>query len=199
MNDPQEIMTPLLGERFDRALLYAAQLHRCQIRKGSPTPYLAHLMSVAALVLEHGGDEDQAIAALLHDAIEDQGGASTREEIRGQFGDRVVAIVDGCTDAETTPKPPWRRRKEEHIERIASAPPEVLIVIAADKLHNVRSMIIDYRRLGPELWSRFTGRRDGTFWYYRAVAAAVRPNGPALLVDELERAIEELAAEERKK
>lgn len=184
--------TPKLTERFQAALVYATQLHANQRRKGSDTPYIAHLLSVAALVLEDGGDEDQAIAALLHDAIEDQGGAPTREEIRRRFGDRVTAIVDGCTDADTVPKPPWRERKERYIAHLASAPPEVRRVSAADKLHNARAVLADYRRLGEELWSRFRGGKEGTLWYYRAIVEAFRAVEVTPLVAELDRVVSEL-------
>ncbi|MBD2297915.1 HD domain-containing protein [Nostoc sp. FACHB-190] len=135
---------PKLTSRFESALVYASRLHATQLRKGSNTPYISHLLSVAALVLEDGGDEDEAIAALLHDAIEDQGGEKTRAEIRQLFGDRVVNIVNGCTDAEVMPKPPWQQRKQAYIEKMRSASPEVRRVSQADKLHNIRSTIADW-------------------------------------------------------
>ena len=123
-------------ERFCEALEYAVRLHAAQRRKGSDTPYIAHLLSVTAIVLEHGASEDEAIAALLHDAVEDQGGAPVREEIRRRFGPAVATIVDGCTDCDTTPKPPWRERKEAFLARLPSAGRSVHLVTAADKLHN---------------------------------------------------------------
>src|SRR6478672_7509499 len=129
----------MLSERFTQALTFATQLHANQKRKGSGVPYIAHLLGTASLALEHGANEDEAIAALLHDAIEDQGGAPTREEIRRRFGDTVTAIVDGCTDADVTPKPPWRARKEAYIAHVASAAKSVLLVSSADKLHNART------------------------------------------------------------
>ena len=181
-----------LTPRFHAALLYAAELHAKQLRKASAVPYVAHLLAVAAIVLEHGADEDTAIAALLHDAIEDQGGAPTREEIRGRFGDRVVAIVDGCTDCETSPKPPWRGRKESYIAHLGGAGSEVRLVSLADKLHNARSVLKDYRTLGENLWSRFGGGREGTLWYYRAVVDALRGSQPAELVEELDRVVTEI-------
>src|SRR5437660_4807656 len=125
-----------LTARFEEALTFATQLHAQQVRKGTRIPYVAHLLAVTALVLENGGDEDEAIAALLHDAIEDQGGAATREEIRRHFGNRVVEIVDGCTDAEVIPKPPWRPRKETFIAHLREASASVRLVVASDKLHN---------------------------------------------------------------
>ena len=181
-----------LTTRFKDALVFAAELHATQVRKGSGVPYLAHLMSVASLTLESGGSEDEAIAALLHDAIEDQGGAPTREEIRRRFGDAVTAIVDGCTDTEVVPKPPWRARKEAYIAHVAGAPPSVRLVSAADKLHNARSLLADFRQLGDQLWSRFTGKKDGTLWYYRALIDAYRAGGGTPLVDELDRVVSEL-------
>ena len=172
--------------------MYATRLHAAQRRKGSDIPYVAHLLSVAALVLEDGGDEDQAIGALLHDAVEDQGGAPVREDIRRRFGARVVAIVDGCTDADTIPKPPWRARKERYIEHLGHAPAEVLRVSMADKIHNARAILADYRTLGEPLWSRFTGGRDGTLWYYRTLVETYRAAGAGPLIDELDRVVSEL-------
>lgn len=182
----------MLSERFTEALTFAAQLHASQIRKGSGVPYLAHLLGVASIALEYGANEDEAIAALLHDAIEDQGGAATREEIRRRFGDTVTDIVDGCTDADTIPKPPWRQRKEEYIAHIPTASSSVRLVSASDKLHNVRSILHDYRRLGDSLWERFHGGKDGTLWYYRSLVEVFRSTELTPLVEELERVVEEL-------
>ncbi len=179
---PTYVDDDLLTQRFEEALIYALRLHADQTRKGSATPYFAHLMSVAALVLEDGGDEDEAIAALLHDAIEDQGGADTRAEIRRRFGERVAAIVDGCSDAETIPKPPWRARKERYLASLAAASPAVIRVEAADKLHNARSILRDYRRLGESLWSRFSGGREGTLWYYREMTRILQERTDSPLV-----------------
>ena len=150
-----------LSPRFEEALLFAVRLHADQVRKESGIPYSAHLLSVAALVLEYGGDEDMAIAALLHDAIEDQGGAPTREAIRARFGDRVTAIVDGCTDAEIQPKPPWQARKEAYLAHLPTAPAEVRLVSAADKLHNARSVLADYRQVGRICGGAFGAARRG--------------------------------------
>jgi len=185
-------MVMRLSPRFDDALSYANRLHAGQPRKGSDIPYIAHLLAVTAIVLDYGGTEDEAIAALLHDAIEDQGGAPTREEIRRRFGEQVVVIVDGCTDAETIPKPPWRERKEAYVAHIGDASRSVRLVSAADKLHNVRSILADYRQVRDEVWKRFTGERDGTLWYYRALADAFRAVEPSPLVEELDRAVREL-------
>ncbi len=185
-------MQPMLSQRFEDALVFAARLHARQTRKGTSIPYITHLMAVAGIVLENGADEDTAIAALLHDAIEDQGGASTREEIRRRFGDRVVEIVNGCTDAETIPKPPWRQRKEAYIRHIAHADAAVRLVSAADKLHNARAILADYRSLGEPLWKRFTGGKEGTLWYYRALVETYRQAGPSALAGELERVVAEI-------
>jgi (p)ppGpp synthase/HD superfamily hydrolase len=182
-----------LSSRYERALVFANQLHRKQVRKGTGTPYMAHLMAVSSLALEHEASENEAIAALLHDAVEDQGGKRTREKIRRRFGERVALIVDGCTDADVTPKPPWKERKVAYIAHLASASPSTLLVSACDKLHNARSILADYRTLGEALWSRFTGGRDGTLWYYRSLVEAYRKaRAPKTLVDELDRTVKEL-------
>jgi (p)ppGpp synthase/HD superfamily hydrolase len=130
--DSSRRKTPRLTARFREALIWAAELHETQTRKGSDTPYVGHLMAVASTVIEHGGDEEQAIAALLHDAIEDQGGEETRQQIRRRFGDRVVAIVDACTDTDETPKPPWRVRKERYIAHLAEISEDALLISLAD-------------------------------------------------------------------
>jgi GTP pyrophosphokinase len=181
-----------LTPRFESALSYAAALHRTQLRKASAIPYVAHLLAVASLVIEHGGDEDEAIAALLHDAIEDQGGSIVGEEIRRQFGDRVAEIVIACSDAFAVPKPPWRERKQTHLDHVADAPAAVKLVVAADKLHNARSLLSEYRRLGETMWSHFHGGKVGTLWYYRAALEAVRSGAPADLVAQLEEAVARL-------
>src|SRR5579862_9759396 len=129
-------VTPL-GARFERALLFAPRKHAGQHRKGTTVPYVAHLLSVAGLVLEAGGDEDLAIAALLHDVVEDCGGAPMLKEIRRKFGNRVAKVVDGCTDADTYPKAPWLERKETYIRRLKTEGADTRLVSAADKLNNV--------------------------------------------------------------
>lgn len=182
----------LLTERFEEALVLAAQFHAQQLRKGTTIPYIAHLLAVTSLVLENGGSEDEAIAALLHDAVEDQGGADTREKIRRLFGDNVTAIVDGCSDTDVSPKPPWRERKEQYIAHLRTASSSVRLISAADKLHNVRSVLADYRILGEALWSRFNGNKVGTLWYYRAVTDTLREVSPSPLIDELDRTLTEL-------
>lgn len=170
----------------------AVQLHATQVRKGTTIPYAAHLLGVASIALEHGADEDEAIAALLHDAVEDQGGQPVLDRIREQFGDRVADIVHGCTDADATPKPPWRERKEAYIAHIAHAPQSTRLVSASDKLHNARAILLDYRTHGEALWDRFRGGRAGTLWYYRSLVEAFRAQGSTPLVDELARTVAEI-------
>lgn len=182
----------MLSARFDVALSFAARLHAGQVRKGTAIPYIAHLLAVASLVLEYGGTEDEAIAALLHDAVEDQGGAATREVITRLFGQSVAEIVDGCTDTEVAPKPPWRARKEAYVGHVRSAAPSVRLVSAADKLHNARSVLADLRVLGEDVWSRFRGGREGTLWYYRALVQAYREAGGTPPVEELDRVVTEI-------
>ncbi|HYL11798.1 MAG TPA: HD domain-containing protein [Terriglobales bacterium] len=183
---------PLLGPRFYDALVFAARKHAHQTRKKTAVPYMAHLMSVSALVLEAGGDEDLAIAALLHDVVEDCGGKPMLKEVRRRFGRRVAHVVDGCTDADTYPKPPWRERKIQYLERLKMADADVRLVSAADKLHNARTILADYRDLGESVFERFTGKREGTLWYYRALAEELRRGKANRLVDELERVVAEL-------
>jgi (p)ppGpp synthase/HD superfamily hydrolase len=158
-----------LGPRFLRAFDFAARKHAGQARKASTIPYLAHLMGVASLVLEAGGDEDLAIAALLHDVVEDCGGVPILKEVQRRFGKRVAKIVDECTDADTYPKPPWRERKEKYLRRLKQADADTRLVSAADKLNNVRSILSDYRAIGDAIWERFNGGREGTLWYYRVL------------------------------
>ncbi len=181
-----------LGSRFLRAFRFAAEKHAGQTRKASSIPYIAHLMGVASLVLEFGGDEDLAIAALLHDVVEDCGGALMLKEVRRKFGSRVAKIVDGCTDSDTEPKPPWRERKETYIEHLRSADGETRLVSAADKLNNVRSILSDYREVGESIWDRFNGGREGTLWYYRALLEEFLRGEPSRLIRELELAVREL-------
>ncbi|HYH04185.1 MAG TPA: HD domain-containing protein [Bacillota bacterium] len=186
-------MSHKLSSLFNEAFQYAARIHAEQPRKGSGIPYISHLMAVSALVIEHGGNENEAIAALLHDAVEDQGGVARLDEIRTQFGAEVAEIVAGCTDAWTEPKPAWQKRKEEYIQHLEKVTPSVLLVSAADKLHNARAILSDYREVGERLWERFTGGKNGTMWYYRAMLAAYRKVGAnRRLVEELERVVREL-------
>jgi GTP pyrophosphokinase len=178
------------GDKFERALPYAARLHGDQVRKGTSTPYITHLLAVASIVGENGGTEDEVVAALLHDAPEDQGGEARLREIRAQFGDRVAEIVDGCTDTYETPKPPWRGRKERYLAHLEHASGSVRLVSSADKLHNARTVLSDYRLLGEDLWTRFNGGKEGTLWYYRAIVDTLQGDGP--IVGELDRVVTEL-------
>lgn len=181
-----------LSSRFDDAFRYAHDAHRHQRRKKTERPYISHLMGVASLVLQYGGDEEQAMAALLHDVVEDCGGAPRLEEIRRRFGERVARLVDGCTDSDQTPKPPWRERKEGYLRRVLREDADVLLISAADKLYNVREILMDLREHGPGVWARFSGGQEGSLWYYRALVEAFRKRAPGPLVDELQRAVSEL-------
>jgi (p)ppGpp synthase/HD superfamily hydrolase len=183
-----------LGSRFLRAFQFAAEKHAGQTRKASTIPYVAHLMGVASLVLEAGGDEDLAIAALLHDVVEDCGGAPMLKEVRRRFGPRVARIVDGCTDADTYPKPPWRERKEKYLRHLKKADADTRLVSAADKLNNVRSILTDYREVGESVWSRFKGGRDGTLWYYRVLLDEFLRRPANRITWELALAVKELEA-----
>jgi len=184
--------TTRLGPRFLRAFVFAAEKHKGQTRKASSIPYIAHLMGVASLVLEGGGDEDLAIAALLHDVVEDCGGAPMLKEVRRRFGARVAKMVDGCTDAYTDPKPPWRERKEKYIARLRKEDKDTRLVSAADKLNNVRSIISDYRAVGESVWSRFKGGREGTLWYYRTLRDEFLRDPPNRITRDLALAVSEL-------
>lgn len=173
------------SSRFEEALVYATRLHIRQMRKGRDVPYVAHLLAVTALVLENGGDEDQAIAALLHDAVEDQGGMKTLREIENRFGERVAFIVAGCTDSYEIPKPPWRVRKEAYLVHLSTAPVEVLLVSLADKLHNARSILKDLLVEGEATWDLFNGGKDGTLWYYRSLVDIFQVSFSSPMVEEL--------------
>lgn len=176
------------------ALVYAFSLHQTQTRKGSGVPYVTHLLAVAALVGEHGGDESQFIAALLHDAPEDQGGEATLARIRARFGPEVADIVAACSDTFVAPKPPWRERKEAHIAKIAGAEPHARLVAAADKLHNAASMLRDWRVEGEALWGRFRGGKEGTLWYFRAMHGALAQGWTHPILDELDAAVRAVEA-----
>jgi (p)ppGpp synthase/HD superfamily hydrolase len=185
---------PVLTQRFVEALRYAAELHQFQRRKGKGQPYVGHLLGVAAIVIQHGGGEDQVIAALLHDAVEDQGGLPRLDEIREKFGDEVARIVDGCTDSYEAhgEKRDWTERKRAYIARVANEAADVRLVSAADKLANAREILSDYRVEGDEVFKRFQGRKDGTLGYYRQMVNVFRKAGSSALVDELERVVSEL-------
>ena len=192
-NQRSAISNQQFSRRFDDALVLARQLHADQTRKGTTIPYIGHLLAVTAIVIENGGTEDEVIAALLHDAIEDAGGDPIRRVIRDRFGDNVLAIVEGCTDTDQTPKPPWRARKEAYLAHLSEASSSVLLVSLADKIHNAGSILRDLRNEGESVWSRFTGGRDGSLWYYRALVEAFRARGQfTTMVDELDRVVSEL-------
>ncbi len=177
--------TVVLDSRFVAGVAEAVRLHGRQARKSGGAPYVSHLLAVAGLVLEHGGDEDQAIAALLHDGPEDQGGAVTLADVTRRFGPRVGAIVAACSDTLESPKPPWRGRKEAFLDRLPGAGPDVWLVVAADKVHNARTIVDELRAGGPATLERFNGGRDGTLWYYGALAAELAVLAPGALAEEL--------------
>ncbi|MBD2137051.1 HD domain-containing protein [Anabaena sp. FACHB-1237] len=182
-----------LTERFEKAVVYAIQLHSLQVRKQRDIPYATHLLSVSSLVLEDEGDEDEAIAALLHDAIEDQGGLETRKVILEYFGERVTAIIDGCTEEIVKHQSHWRDRKLNYLEKIRTGSTSSRRVALADKLHNSRSILMDKRQKGDVIWDKFGGQRSGTLWFYRAFLDIYKAdNFPSILVAELEQVILEL-------
>ncbi len=193
--EPQRRKAIALTDRFADALGFAEQLHRTQTRKGNDIPYIAHLMAVTATVLEWDGDEDTAIAALLHDAVEDQGGMETEATIRSRYGDRVADIVLACTDSISTDpaaKAPWEERKRAHIAKLASARPDVALVTAADKLHNATAMIRDIRRYGPATLDRFNAGPARLVWYFQTIADALASHEAVAPVAELRNAAETL-------
>jgi len=185
----------MLTNRFAEALAYAEKLHRDQRRKGNDIPYVAHLMAVTATVLEWGGDEDTAIAALLHDSVEDQGGDATADIIRSRFGDRVVDLVLHCTDSATVDpeaKLPWIERKTSYLARLPHAGPDAALITAADKLHNITATIRDVRAHGPQTLERFN-KPELVVWYFRSVAQALAPHAERAPVAELNAAVDTLA------
>jgi GTP pyrophosphokinase len=182
------------SERIIAALVAAAQIHGTQVRKGTSIPYLSHLLGTCAIALDYGANEDEAIAALLHDAIEDGQPTETARATVWGFGEEVGRIIEGCTDADTHPKPPWRERKEAYLSRLSSEDRSILLVSASDKLHNARSIVRDLRVVGEDLWERFNAPKDQTLWYYRSLVAGYRGN-PAhtpALIDELDRTVTEM-------
>jgi len=187
-----------LTRRFEEALVYATGVHAGQSRKGTSVPYVSHVLGVCSLVLEDGGGEDEAIAALLHDAVEDGGGQPVLVEIRRRFGDRVADIVWACTDTDETPKPPWKERKARYIDHVRAAGPDARRVSCADKLHNARSILRDYRVLGERLWDRFSASAEDNLWYYRTLVEAFRQPDRSPLVGELERVVGALEAERKR-
>ncbi len=190
---PTETTPPRLTEKFHQAVAYAAKKHHRQTRKGGDIPYIGHLLSVAGLVIEAGGTETQAIAALLHDAAEDQGGKETLAEIREHFGADVERIVEECSDTLEDPKPPWRERKTTYIERLNDASNDTILVSLADKVDNARAILRDFRGSGSELWQRFsvTDPNDH-LWYYRSLLDVYQHRTDSWLVDELRRTLDAL-------
>jgi (p)ppGpp synthase/HD superfamily hydrolase len=182
----------LFSRRFIEALGYAARIHARQIRKKTGRPYIGHLLNVTSIVIEYGGDEEMAIAALLHDAVEDQGGLQRLREIRRKFGERVAHMVDSCTDSYVEPKPPWLERKRAYVERIAGESEDARLVSAADKLSNVRETLHDLRVHGVDIFERFQGKKDGTLWYYRSLVSEFWRAGNNPLIEELDRVVTEL-------
>ncbi len=192
MTDTVEI--PRMGERFAEALAYATRLHARQTRKAKETPYIAHLLGVASFAIEGGADEDEAIAALLHDAVEDQGGEPTRVEIERRFGARVSALVVALSDSQvdTTSgeqKEPWRLRKERYIAHLREADASVRLLAACDKLHNLREVVEDYRLLGDALWERFSAGPRDQLWFYREVVEVLAGNARGVIFDRLRGAL----------
>lgn len=184
----------MLTKRFEKALIFAVQLHAKQKRKQSKVPYIAHLLGVTGLVLEDGGDEDQAIAALLHDAVEDQGGLPTLEEIRRKFGPNVADMVLALSDSHTTFKPRWRHRKEDYIASLRKASSGVIRISLADKVYNARSTLRDVSLEGNKAWKKFHGGKDGTLWYYRELIYAFQEHGESYLLREFINLVEDLEA-----
>lgn len=182
-----------IPEKFEEALVYATQAHGNQMRKKTGIPFVAHILGVTAIALEYGASETEAISALLHDTVEDCGGADRLRDIREKFGDDVAEIVDGCTDTYETPKPPWLERKRAYIEHLKDSDSSTRLVSASDKLHNTRAILAELRRHGTDVFDRFGGKKDGTLWYYRTLVTAFREHGNHTdLIDELDRVVTEI-------
>jgi (p)ppGpp synthase/HD superfamily hydrolase len=190
----EQTSTSKLTGQFSKALVYAERKHHNQVRKGGDIPYIGHLLTVAGLVINDGGSEAQAIAALLHDTVEDQGGPATLEEIGRNFGDEVARIVDECSDTDQEPKPPWLDRKQNYVNHLAEVGADTLLVSVADKLDNARSMLRDYHTHGPSLWQRFNRKNPHDhLWYYGELLKAYRARDVnSWMVDELGRVVDEL-------
>ena len=183
----------MLSARMTDAFEYARLLHDGQLRKGTQTPYISHLMSVSSLVLDSGGSEDEAISALLHDAVEDCGGLPVLEKIRQKFGDEIADIVKGCSEPEIQPRPPWKDRKKAYISQIASESDSVKRVACADKLHNLRSILTDYHSVGDRVWDRFHADKEGTLWFYQSMLETLRTFGDGMAIFvELEKRVTDL-------
>lgn len=188
-------MALITTARFASAMTYAHEVHHNQRRRGTGIPYIAHILGVTAIAMEYGANEDEAIGALLHDAAEDGGGEETLAYIRAQFGDAVADIVLGCSDSlveDPEDKLPWLERKENYLVHLENASASVCLVSAADKLHNVRSIVRDYREHGEDIWERFQGKRDGTLWYYETVADTLMRRYRSQLTRDLQDAVDDL-------
>jgi (p)ppGpp synthase/HD superfamily hydrolase len=178
--------------RFDAALIYATHVHAGQVRKTTRAPYISHLLAIAALVAENGGDEEQVIAALLHDAPEDQGGEGRLDDIRMRFGEAVAKVVADCSDTFASPKPPWRQRKEHYLAHLESVEHASLLVSLADKVHNSRAIVAELRQSGDATFDHFNGKKAGTLWYYRTLVDIFGRRFPGPLTDELSRTVREM-------
>lgn len=188
--------TTILTDRYAQAVAYASQLHANQTRKTTSIPYISHLLGVSSLVLEAGGDEDMAIAALLHDGPEDQGGQASLDDIRERFGNRVAHIVEGCTDSfaeDPEDKAPWKERKIAYLQHLNEADLDTLTVSLADKLHNARAIVTDLMIHGETTWERFNAKKDGTLWYYQSILdVALQSNAPQFLQVNLQDAVADM-------
>jgi len=185
----------LLTDRFDQALVFASRVHRGQRRKGTDVPYISHLLAVCALVLEHGGDEDQAVASLLHDAPEDQGGRDMLDRIRDEFGPRIADLVAACSEPPELKDASWRARKDAFLRNLEDAPADALLVVAVDKVHNLACLLDDRHRIGDAVFDRFNGGKVGTLWYYGRLAETLAPSVPSPLALKLTEAARALQAE----
>jgi (p)ppGpp synthase/HD superfamily hydrolase len=182
-----------LSEKFEEALIYSTRTHGDQTRKKTGIPFAAHILGVTAIALEYGADENEAIGGLLHDTVEDCGGVERLRDIREKFGEDVARIVDGCTDTYEAPKPPWLERKRDYIDHLKNSDGSIRLVSASDKLHNTRAILAELRRNGLEVFERFSGKKDGTIWYYRTLVTAFRQHGDySDLIDELDRVVSEI-------
>ncbi len=185
-------MSSPLTSRFETALGFAFQLHKNQYRKGSHIPYISHLLAVTAIVIENGGSENQAIAALLHDAVEDQGGYDTLKIIEDLFGNEVAEIVEGCTDAFTDPKPMWKGRKTAYLKKLEQSPDSILLVSLADKIHNACSILRDLHSKEENIWEKFNGGKEGTLWYYQSLVKIFNTSPFPYLTAELSRVVKKI-------
>jgi (p)ppGpp synthase/HD superfamily hydrolase len=178
-----------LSRQFEKALTYVTRIHGRQLRKKTRIPYIAHILGVSAIAMEYGATETEAIAALLHDAVEDCGGAKRLRDIERKFGKDVARIVEGCTDTDQTPKPPWLERKKAYLAHVRHASMSTKLVSASDKLHNVRAILMAYRKEGEKVWSRFNAGKQGALWYYRALVNAFSGKRIQPLVREFDRTL----------